>query len=1714
MECTLEGTSTAILSQPADLITFPRLPPTMADGFEPLKEVEKLLPDVLAEEHSLEQADAPLLGVGAFAKIFKVREKFTGEFFAMKVMERNFFAAQGLEAQLMSEITAMKTCMDEGRCQHVVELWAARELNGSVYLLMELCETNLLNHLSSMPGNSAPEALVLTWARQLFMGLRDLHHLGIIHRDIKLENLLLAGDGNLKIADFGWCAELSEHPASLAGSWEIMAPEVLSQIHYTTAVDVWSAGCSLMHALLGQPLLARALGLGSTGLSATDAWRATRAKIARFLCEIGEVCPPTESRRPEHASKTCWSFLARVLTPEPAKRTSAREALSHDWLRCTPRVDKNLFFVPMVMPKSLVQEFEIECGPLGRGTFSQIFCVRDKSGEFSCMKVLDRDLHASKGVEHQISEEFNALRRCVEEGRSNHVTKLIDAREEDGYVFLRMEFCQTNLLDHLGQLGGCAPEESVAAWAEELFMGLSDIHHLGIIHRDIKLKNLLLASDGRLKIAEFGWCVDGCQRTANLGTLSITAPEILERAELSPAVDVWSAGCALMHALIGRPLLTEATTLSFEVSSAADPSKAAKDRFGVVLAEIDEVCSALEDLRPDNVSVCCWEFLLRSLSRRAEDRLTVEEALEHKWFASTLRAIDQLLPASLTDTFEACDEPLVGVGAFAKVFKVKEIATGLKFAMKVLDREIYIQRGLEHLIAMEFGALQLCTERGRCQRITRLWDAREENGCVYLRMDLCDTSLLLHMSTFPCGVVPESTASFWSAQLFSGLADLHALGLVHRDIKPENLLLASDGSLKIADFGWCANLEEEPTCLAGTFQTMAPEMLEGRVQTAAVDVWSAAATIFHLVMGGPFLTRALSSPTGLSETNPHDAALEMASRLLDEITESSPPLDETRPEHLSPCLWDFLQRTLVPEPRNRILAHRALDHEWLQDVPLAGDPEVTESAPKYLPGSLLNELEQPDGPLLGAGAFSMIFKVREKSSGQFFAMKAMQRNFFIDQGLERQITNEFDALRRCVEENRCRHVIQLWDAREEKGIIYFRMELCTTNLFLHMQRFPDCCAPERLVGRLTIQLFKGLQDIHAMNIMHRDVKLENLLLTQDGCLKIADFGWCANIGDGCTGLAGTFQCMAPEVLEQELHHTVSTDVWSAGCSIAQMLLGRPLLWKALSISSTGLSVTDPRGKTDLIVERLLQEISGLCPLADAHRPEHISELCWNLLREALQPVPDKRISAVDALRHEWLRKVDRFEFVKPVLLPLIERDAFTAAADKHTLEGAQWENPDLREPPHPMVLRHHPENQLHKQPSQQHPQLPLQYSQPELPVKQEMWQAAHGRCRAKRDAEVKTLGREPQHFSSIRDAEFGLDMRQASRTDIRSEWVASYAESGKSTCLPSEPGSRCDISPSRYTGSVSPTRWGEVSSATKWSDVSPNGARQHGSSGWSPVWPFLMSPAGRTASAVRSASVANRSGSTVRRSGSAVRRCGSATRSTSTTRLSNTPRNSTTSQVKTQCAGAGQTPSRMIMMSPSPRAMAAQPLGLGAALRTTTTTVLASGPRTHRGMARSRSTTPSRPLGASRRSLTPRMSVLQNPPPQRPRPRSPVVAPAQVRESSQKAREAPARAQQNAALFQQQMLRSGRVPAHGARRPTPTTTTTVKGKHVSSTRGLLRDHRVQAPANLRDARAWKALSGCQDLRDVEDTQSAFAGVLQDMHTASARFPRLSGRGTF
>merc|ERR1719230_1595501 len=184
----------------------------------------------------------------------------------------------------------------------VVHLYAACEEAGCVFLLLELCcHGNLYHQLGASPEGIS-ESNASRWMRHLLHGLRDIHAAGFIHRDIKLDNLLITTNGVLKVTDFGWARESREAPKGLAGTFETMAPEVLRDEAQTTAVDIWSAGAVLFHILCGKPLLQ----------CVTDADAA--------LKEIEAVCPLKKGSRPEHISESCWDLLAMLLEHDATKR--------------------------------------------------------------------------------------------------------------------------------------------------------------------------------------------------------------------------------------------------------------------------------------------------------------------------------------------------------------------------------------------------------------------------------------------------------------------------------------------------------------------------------------------------------------------------------------------------------------------------------------------------------------------------------------------------------------------------------------------------------------------------------------------------------------------------------------------------------------------------------------------------------------------------------------------------------------------------------------------------------------------------------------------------------------------------------------------------------------------------------------------------------------------------------------------------------------------------------------------------------------------------------------------------------------------------------------------------------------------------------------------------------------------------------------------------
>jgi serine/threonine protein kinase len=277
--------------------------------------------------------------------------------------------------------------------------------------------------------------------------------------------------------------------------------------------------------------------------------------------------------------------------------------------------------------------------------------------------------------------------------------------------------------------------------------------------------------------------------------------------------------------------------------------------------------------------------------------------------------------------------PVIGSGSFGTIFHVRDRGNQRTFAVKVMARQHYEVRGMGKQISTEIQAMQrankACSDPG-WSRIVQLHGCQEENGFVFLMLELCVHGNLAQQLTNALGGLKEATAARCARHLFQGLRDIHAAGIIHRDIKPENLLITTNEVLKISDFGWAADTSEAPTGFAGTFETMAPEILKQRTHTTAVDMWSAGAVLYHMVTGKKLLRANIGNgATQLSVSDPQGAARARRDRVLHEIDTRFPLARRERPAYVSESCWDLISSLLERDPQHRPTAEEALLHPWL-----------------------------------------------------------------------------------------------------------------------------------------------------------------------------------------------------------------------------------------------------------------------------------------------------------------------------------------------------------------------------------------------------------------------------------------------------------------------------------------------------------------------------------------------------------------------------------------------------------------------------------------------------------------------------------------------------------------------------------------------------------------------------------------------------------------
>lgn len=316
-------------------LTTPRTVQPSESTVQLNQEAPSPIPQAWTNEFQI-NSEAPSLGGGAFAEVYRVEHKRSHVQYAIKVMHWPNFHLRGIEAQIDAEIRAMALAAQgwkSGEENHIVRMLRHTDEGEYVFVLLELCgQGDILRQLSAQQSGKFPERKAANWALHLFLGLKNIHSLGVIHRDIKPDNLLCCDDGTLKIADFGWCAERRDKPTALAGTFQYMAPEVLKNQTQTEAVDVWSAGATLFQLLTGRALLQTYLGPNATNLSNTNPHEATRIKQSWLVREIEDNCPPHYDKKPDDLSSQCWDFLRGILHPDTNKRATVAEALRHPWL--------------------------------------------------------------------------------------------------------------------------------------------------------------------------------------------------------------------------------------------------------------------------------------------------------------------------------------------------------------------------------------------------------------------------------------------------------------------------------------------------------------------------------------------------------------------------------------------------------------------------------------------------------------------------------------------------------------------------------------------------------------------------------------------------------------------------------------------------------------------------------------------------------------------------------------------------------------------------------------------------------------------------------------------------------------------------------------------------------------------------------------------------------------------------------------------------------------------------------------------------------------------------------------------------------------------------------------------------------------------------------------------------------------------------------------
>lgn len=277
---------------------------------------------------------------------------------------------------------------------------------------------------------------------------------------------------------------------------------------------------------------------------------------------------------------------------------------------------------------------------------------------------------------------------------------------------------------------------------------------------------------------------------------------------------------------------------------------------------------------------------------------------------------------------------------------------------------------------------------------------------------------------------------------------------------------------------------------------------------------------------------------------------------------------------------------------------------------------------------------------IGEGTYGVVYKARNIRDDSMVALKRIRLDQD-EEGVPSTAIREISLLKELRHEN----VVSLLEVIHQETKLYLVFEYLDLDLKKHMDSSPHISNDRMVIKGYVYQLCASIAFCHAHRVLHRDLKPQNLLIDKStNKLKLADFGLARAFGipvRAYTHEVVTLWYRAPEILLGVRHYSTPVDVWSIGCIFAEMINHGPLfagdseideLFKIFQVLGTPTEETWPNVSELPDYQEGFPKWSAkpwesLCPALDEDGAD--------LLRQMLQYVPERRITAKAAMQHPY-----------------------------------------------------------------------------------------------------------------------------------------------------------------------------------------------------------------------------------------------------------------------------------------------------------------------------------------------------------------------------------------------------------------------------------------------------------------------------------------------